>query len=112
MAAVPCPTLLPVLRRVLRVPRATGTPDGELLQRYVTQQDEASFEFLLWRHATLVLALCRRVVKNEHDAEDAFQATFLVLARKARSIRRHESLAGWLHQVALRVALRLRSGKH
>jgi RNA polymerase sigma factor (sigma-70 family) len=87
---------------------STGT-DAELLERFLTRHDEAAFGELVQRHGPMVLGLCRRVLRNLHDAEDAFQATFLVLARKAGSIRRHGALAGWLFHVARRVALRARS---
>jgi RND family efflux transporter MFP subunit len=104
------------LRKVVRYihavagpPSSAGPTDGQLLDRYVGQRDEAAFELLLWRHGTMVLNVCRRVLHDEHDAEDAFQATFLALVRKARSIVRGEAVAGWLYRVAYRVALEARS---
>jgi hypothetical protein len=63
-----------------------GLADGELLERFVTWRDEAAFELLVWRHGSMVLSLCRRLLRHEQDAEDAFQATFLTLVRKAGSI--------------------------
>src|SRR5438445_7385763 len=83
--------------------------DARLLGRYVADRDEAAFELLVWRHAGLVFGVCRRVLGDSHAAEDAFQATFLALARKARAIRRGESLSGWLHRVARRIASRART---
>jgi RNA polymerase sigma factor (sigma-70 family) len=87
--------------------------DHELLQRFVTLQDEAAFAALLRRHGPMVLRVCRGVFSEWHGAEDAFQATFLVLARKAGSIRAHNGVGAWLRGVAYRVALkaRLRTGK-
>jgi RNA polymerase sigma factor (sigma-70 family) len=78
--------------------------DSQLLQQFVAQRDEAAFAALLQRHGPLVFRACRQVLREAHDAEDAFQATFLVLARKAASIRTHESLAAWLHRVAINIA--------
>jgi RNA polymerase sigma factor (sigma-70 family) len=100
-----------VLRHLhkLFAPSADDDSDGQLLGRFVARQDEAAFTALLQRHGPMVLAVCRREVGNEHDAEDAFQATFLVLARRAHSIRKHNSVASWLHGVAYRVAARLRT---
>jgi len=83
--------------------------DAQLLERFVVQRDEAAFELLVWRHGTMVLNLCRRLLRHEQDAEDAFQATFLVLARKARSIGKRQACASWLYKVAYRVALAARA---
>src|SRR5262249_1365227 len=80
-----------------------------LLQRWLARRDEAAFELLLWRHGPMVLALCRRLLRHAQDAEDAFQATFLTLVRKAGSIANREALAAWLYKVAYRVALRARA---
>jgi RNA polymerase sigma-70 factor (ECF subfamily) len=106
----PLHTLLARLRRLLGPPAEDGPADGQLLQRFVSAQDRAAFETLLGRHGPMVLGVCRRLLRHEQDAEDAFQATFLALARKATAIRRHQSLAGWLYRTAYRAALRLRAG--
>jgi RNA polymerase sigma factor (sigma-70 family) len=101
-----------VFRRVLRAvrPDASGDlTDARLLERFVAARDEAAFAALFWRHAPMVLGLCRRVLRHEQDAEDAFQATFLALARKAGSIGKGAALAGWLYKVAFRIALRARA---
>jgi RNA polymerase sigma factor (sigma-70 family) len=82
--------------------------DHELLQRFVTAHDEAAFRVIAERHGPMVLGVCRRVLSCQYDAEDALQATFLVFARKAVSVRNVSSLAGWLHGVATRVATTLR----
>jgi RNA polymerase sigma factor (sigma-70 family) len=82
-----------------------GLTDGQLLGRFVAARDEASFAALVRRHGPMVLGVCRRVLRDCHDAEDAFQATFLVLARKASSVVRRESLGCWLYQVAYHTAL-------
>jgi RNA polymerase sigma factor (sigma-70 family) len=93
--------------RKLVVGRNSGNlPDQELLQRFASQRDEAAFETLLQRHGPMVLCLCRRVLRHEHDAEDVFQATFLVFAQKAGSIRRHEAVGSWLHKVAYHIAMK------
>jgi RNA polymerase sigma factor (sigma-70 family) len=100
-----------LLRYLRRVSDAEGTGDAQLLQRFVRDRDEAAFAELVDRHGPMVLGVCRRVLRDAHDAEDAFQATFLVLAHKARSISRPQALGGWLHCVARRTALRARLGR-
>src|SRR6516162_594500 len=100
------------LRHLLRLtaPPPGGAPtDGDLLDRFTRTRDESAFLEVLRRHAPLVLGICRRVVGNEQDVEDAFQATFLVLVQKAHAIRRRDSLASWLHGVAYRCAARVRA---
>lgn len=101
--------ILNYLRRTLGASESAGVSDAELLRRYVRDRDEAAFELLLWRHAAMVLHVCRQILRDEGAAEDAFQATFLVLARKAASISRGESLGGFLHRVAYRIALKARA---
>src|SRR5205085_77303 len=78
----------------------------QLLERFATRRDESAFAELVRQHGPMVLHVCRSVLRHEQDAEDAFQATFLVLARKADSIRRPEAVAGWLCGVAYRVAVK------
>src|SRR5262245_19515069 len=82
--------------------------DAQLLDLFVLQRNEAAFEALLHRHGPLVFGVCRRILRDVQDAEDAFQATFLVLARKAPSITHRSRLSNWLYGVALRVAARAR----
>lgn len=94
------------LGRVVRKPKAGATPDGQLLEDFALRHDEAAFGALIERHGRMVLGVCRQILRNEHDAEDAFQATFLILVQRAGSIRRPESVGDWLYGVAYRVALR------
>ncbi|MCI0462048.1 MAG: RNA polymerase sigma factor [Gemmataceae bacterium] len=88
---------------------ARGLSDAELLRRFVDRRDEAAFEVLLWRHGPLVLGVCRRLLPQDSDVEDAFQATFLVLVRKAGAISKRASVAAWLYRVAYRIALAARA---
>src|SRR5262249_26083538 len=96
--------ILQVLRRVVENQRAGELPDQDLLQRFIIRRDEAAFLVLLRRHGPMVRNVCRALLPNEADAEDAFQATFLIFARKACSIRNTSALGSWLHGVAYRTA--------
>src|SRR5687767_12745676 len=94
-------------RRVVRLAEraaleSTGPDDAELLSRFDTARDEAAFELLVRRHGALVYRVCRVRLRNDADAEDVFQATFLALARAAGRIHATTSLAGWLYRVAFR----------
>src|SRR5687767_4902424 len=92
-----------LLRRVLQKP-LSHLSDQELLMRFVGCDDQEAFAAIVARHGPGVYGLCRRIVRTDHLAEEALQATFLVLCRKARAIQRQESLGGWLFAVAYRVA--------
>src|SRR5262249_27088073 len=100
----------PLARSVRQLLRSlaphSGETDGHLLHRFAQGGDEEAFEILLQRHGPMVWRTCQRIARQPADAEDAFQATFLVLCRKARSIGNREALAGWLHRVAYRIALK------
>jgi RNA polymerase sigma factor (sigma-70 family) len=101
--------ILPQLCRLIGSPSGGDLSDGELLERFLARRDAEAFAALVRRHGPTVLGVCRRVLRDGHDAEDAFQATFLVLAERARSIGRREALGSWLYGVAYRVALRART---
>ncbi len=100
-----------VLRRLRRLvaPPADPTADADLLARFVAARDEAAFAELVRRHGPMVLRVCRGVLRDGHDADDVFQATFLVLARKAAAIRKGDSVASWLYGVATRAAVQARA---
>jgi RNA polymerase sigma factor (sigma-70 family) len=97
------------LRRLFGGRGGSTLTDAQLLEAFLSHRDQASFEVLVWRHGSMVLNLCRRIWRDSHEAEDAFQAAFLILARKARSIGKGEALGSWLYKVAYRVALRARA---
>lgn len=97
------------LGRLFESGAATGLSEAELLERFAHRGDESAFEALVERHGPMVLGVCRRRLRDPNDVDDAFQAVFLILFRKAGSIRRKEQLGAWLHGVALKVALRAQS---
>ncbi len=101
------PGLLFLIDQLFRTGTASGLSDEQLLERFATRHDEAAeaaFAALMERHGPMVLSVCRRTLSDPHDALDAFQATFLVLIRKAGSVRKRRSLASWLFGVAMRVS--------
>jgi RNA polymerase sigma factor (sigma-70 family) len=107
MATAPPGTLLRHIHQ-LAAGRLPARTDRQLLEDFAARGDEAAFAALVERHGPMVLRVCRRVLRHEQDAEDAFQATFLVLARNTASIRRRDTVGGWLHGVAYRTALKAR----
>jgi RNA polymerase sigma factor (sigma-70 family) len=104
----PATTVLHFLRRLVALREADASSDGRLVSRFARLRDEAAFAELLRRHGPMVLGVCRRVLGDSADADDAFQATFLVLVRKAGALGAPESVANWLHGVAHRTALKAR----
>src|SRR5215831_4584724 len=102
MTGVQAGVVLQQLRRLAGTRPPDQAPDGQLLERFIAHRDEAAFAGLVRRHGPMVLGVCRSILGHEQDAEDAFQATFLVLARKADSIRQRGSIAAWLYEVAYR----------
>ncbi len=93
------------LNRLFAKGVAAGLSDAQLLERFLTQGDAGAFEALVGRHGPMVLSVCRGILREPHDAEDAFQATFLVMVKKGATIRGRDALAGWLHKIAHRVAI-------
>src|SRR5262249_18404216 len=85
-----------------------GLSDGQLLERFASHQEQSAFEALLARHGPMVWGVCLRALGHRQEAEDAYQATFLVLARRAAAIRRREAVGGWLHSVAHRLAIKVK----
>jgi cytochrome c peroxidase len=108
MAKALSSTVVQLIRR-FQDERGRPLSDPVLLEQFCERGDEAAFATLLYRHGPMVLGVCRSVLHNEADAEDAFQATFLILARKAASIRKTASVGSWLHGVAHRTALKARA---
>ena len=113
MKASSAKLVLDCLRKAVQ-PEGTGLTDGQLLRQYVSCRDESAFAVLVRRHGPMVLAMCRRMLRHAQDAEDAFQATFVILARKGHRIDGRQTIGGWLHGVAYRVALdvRRRAARH
>jgi RNA polymerase sigma factor (sigma-70 family) len=106
MAGAQLGSVLRQIQRLYSDGSSTGLSDTQLLNRFATRRDEAAFAAILARHGPMVLAVCWRILRDPFDAEDAFQATFLVLARKAGSAWPESQLGGWLHKVAYRIAIR------
>jgi RNA polymerase sigma factor (sigma-70 family) len=111
MAGTSLDNVLSRLHRQAAARELAPFPDAVLLERFVSRRDEVAFTALVERHGPMVLGVCRRILRDPHDAEDACQAVFLVLARKAHSVRRAGALGGWLHAVSFRAACRLRSAR-
>jgi RNA polymerase sigma factor (sigma-70 family) len=109
MATSPMSEVMHCLRRTVLLRDGAGLTDGQLLEHYVSRRDEAALAALVRWHAPMVWGVCRRVLRNWHDAEDAFQATFLVLVRKAASVVPREMVANWLYGVAHQTALKARA---
>jgi RNA polymerase sigma factor (sigma-70 family) len=108
MAGIQLHSMLDHLRRLQGIADSAQRSDRELLRAFVANNDQDAFATVVTRHAPLVWGVCRRILGQRQDAEDAFQATILILARRAGSIRWQSSIGGWLHTVAQRLALRAR----
>src|SRR5262249_25964193 len=109
MSANPFSPVLRSIRQRLGLDATCASPDALLLERFVLADNESAFAALMERHGAMVWGVCRRVAVRAHAAEDAFQATWIVLSRKARSVKDGGSLPGWLHRVAYRLALAARA---
>jgi RNA polymerase sigma factor (sigma-70 family) len=109
MATSPTSEVLQYLRRAVLLRDGEGLTDEQLLGDYLSRRDDRALGVLVRRHGPMVWGVCRRVLRNAHDAEDAFQATFLVLVRKAAAIASRELLANWLYGVAHQTALNARA---
>ena len=105
MASVRLGSALRQIHGLFEVGTVAGLTDGQLLDRYLTRRDESAFAALVMRHGPMVLGVCHAVLRGSPEVEDAFQATFLVLIRKATTIRGRDAVGGWLHRVAHRVAV-------
>ena len=101
--------VLEQLSRVFNDGTSVGLTEGKLLERFVVEGDEAAFAALVARHGPMVLGVCRRILRDEHAVEDAFQATFLILVRRAGAIKNGELVGHWLYGVAHRVAVSARA---
>src|ERR1700733_3144943 len=95
--------------RLFRIGSVAGLSEGQLLDRFVSRRDDAAFEAIVARHGPMVLSVCRALLRDPNDVDDAFQAVFLVLVRRPDALRQRERLGNWLYGVAQRVARRARS---
>jgi RNA polymerase sigma factor (sigma-70 family) len=102
-------TFLHHLKRGMVAETLSDAGDPQLVEQFLADRDEAAFEALIRRHGPMIMSVCSRIVHNHADAEDAFQATFLVLAKNLRTVRKQASFASWLHGVARRIALKARA---
>jgi len=109
MTPPPKPPATQLRALALAANSSAGLPDSELVRRYADAGDEAAFEVLVWRHGPLVWGTCRRILRHQQDAEDAFQAAFLALARSARAVAGRESVPAWLHRVSTNAALKVKA---
>src|ERR1700730_6751843 len=109
MAARGMDSIIQHLRRSAFLRESAGLTDGQLLENFIADRDAAAFEALVRRHGRMVQGVCLRVLRNRHDAEDAFQATFLVLAHKAARVIPREMVGNWLYGVAHTTALRAKA---
>ena len=105
------PTLLAAHIRCMVAAETDALMDVELVDRFAENRDAGAFEVLVWRHGPMVWGTCRRILRHQHDIEDAFQATFLALARTAKSIGTRQAISGWLHRVAVNAALKLKANR-
>ena len=109
MASTPLSPVLRYIRKIVDLPASAQLTDSQLLDRFVRHRNEAAFSALVERHGPMVMGICRRLLCNSHDAEDAFQATFLVLVRRAEAIGDPDLLANWLYGVAFRTAAKAKA---
>src|SRR4051812_42548038 len=97
------------LRRLVLARETSNLSDEQLLESFVNLRQELAFEAIVRRHGTMVMGVCKRILRDHHDAEDAFQATFLVLARKAAAVAPRRLLGNWLYGVAYNTALKAKA---
>src|SRR5262245_54418679 len=107
MAHIPLGPALRGIQGLLEAGTVAGLTDGQVLDRYLARRDESAFAALVMRHGPMVLGICHSILRGAPEVEDAFQATFLVLIRKAGTIRGRDAVGGWLHRVAHRVAVQV-----
>jgi RNA polymerase sigma factor (sigma-70 family) len=109
MADTPLASVVRHIRKLLRAGESAGESDARLLERYIRQRDEDAFAALVRRHGPMVWRVCRRVLNHTQQAEEVYQATFLVLARRAARVRKPAALASYLYSVAYRIAVKVRA---